>query len=320
MTLILHHHPKKGTLTPLMHGRICPECSHSGPLASEEQQQLPSGARVLAHQPSDVLFMTGPQPGPNQHPHANENLLTLYSLDGFPPHVMLLLTSFLRQKCREARFRKVLQQHGIGVISTHDPDPAVGHMLTPAEIEAIRARVLPHMQPPPSSIDEPQEPATEAPPAGTSLVVTPHPTTGKLVPQIRGQTCPGCQQEVPGSANSLWEHPLTHPGANKHLYAQTRTDLLKMTGPKPGINQRPEPDDLLLTLYSLDGSRLIMDLLTQFLRQKCRESAFQKELAQHGIGIASTHDDEPAPGYQAISESAHTFLRRITAQHPASQS
>jgi|SRR5579885_3496554 hypothetical protein len=129
---------KTGKYLPVPDGEVCPACGHEIPGSANTQWHHPTvqggDTHKLADNRTDILYMTGP----GAH---DDHWLTLHTLDGFPPHIMLLLTTYLRDKARDAAGRAELANYGIGVVSTHD-EPDSGYVAPATEVQALLSRVL----------------------------------------------------------------------------------------------------------------------------------------------------------------------------------
>ena len=119
MPMIMKPHPVTGKLMPQVEGDYCHTCGHEIPNTDSSIWNHPTqengDPHILAHNRTDILYMTGPS-----KQYSSLHLLTLHSLDGFPPHIMILLTTFLRDLARTDEGKKQLADYGIGVASTHE--------------------------------------------------------------------------------------------------------------------------------------------------------------------------------------------------------
>lgn len=126
-----------GVVLPQVEGDLCEACGHEKPGSANTSWPIhyePGTEGTIAQGRPDILYMTWAEKGQQPGHH-----LTLYSLDSFPPHVMLLLTTYLREKGRSEAGREELARYGIGVASTHDT-PGQGHQINQQQAMDLLAR------------------------------------------------------------------------------------------------------------------------------------------------------------------------------------
>lgn len=152
MPMMLEPHAVTGHLLPIVQGAdLCQKCGHEtlpvearcdacGHIIPGSQNSLwelhkevqRSGKTLLATHRPDILYMFGPRT-------RNDHWLTLYSLAGRTPHVMLHITHLLRVMARSKAGRRALARFGIGVASTHD-GPDQGYQMPPEQALEVLAR------------------------------------------------------------------------------------------------------------------------------------------------------------------------------------
>lgn len=127
---------KNGHIMPVVKGDLCSACGHEIPGSANVPPELHyepgTAGRLAQHRPDIWYFFTN-----DRHPETGAKVrrpqVTLYTLEGAPPHCVELVGRMLQDMGRSEEGRAFLAQYGIGVASTHDNDPGVGHELPPEQ-------------------------------------------------------------------------------------------------------------------------------------------------------------------------------------------
>lgn len=137
---------------------------------------------------------------------------------------------------------------------------------------------------------------------------------GRILPVVDGVICQSCGHEIPNSANSAPEvHVQFVPGRAGETVALHRPDILYWTQLVYDAASKSLVPEHLVTLASADNAAPhLMPLLGHYLRDKARTEAGRAELAQYGIMVVSTHDEdgEPGNGHEMTNAEKKTLLSR----------